>query len=136
MHKGFLITGCILGALAVALGAFGAHTLKQMLGAEAAATFDTGVKYHFYHTLALIFTAILYGRFRSKNLRYAAYLFIGGIVFFSGSLYLLTLLKATNTVGLSGIGFITPLGGLLFIAGWLVMAWSVYKTSNATLKAM
>lgn len=136
MHRGFLITAAILGALAVGIGAFGAHTLKQILGADRVSGFDTGVKYHFYHTIALLLTAMIYGRYRSKTLRYAAYFFMGGILFFSGSLYLLTILKATDTVGISGIGFITPLGGILFIIGWLCLAWAVYKAPGNSLKAI
>ena len=122
MHKPFLITACILAALAVILGAFGAHGLKQIVPPETISTFDTGVRYHFYHVFALMITAMLYERSRKGWIKFAGISFIAGIILFSGSLYLLTILKATETVGLSRIGIITPFGGLFFIAGWIALA--------------
>jgi uncharacterized membrane protein YgdD (TMEM256/DUF423 family) len=119
MHKGFLRTAAILGLLAVTLGAFGAHGLKKIVPPEAIITFETGVRYQFYHALALLAAGMLFEKFPLRSIRYAGICFITGIVLFSGSLYALTLLQATSTVGLSGIGAITPFGGLFFIAGWL-----------------
>jgi uncharacterized membrane protein YgdD (TMEM256/DUF423 family) len=130
MHKGFLITAAVLSALAVALGAFGAHGLKKIVPPESVATFDTGVRYQLYHCFGLLITALLFERFSAGSLKYAAWSFIIGIVLFSGSLYILTALKATGTVGLRGIGIITPFGGLFFIAGWLMMAYAVWKGDN------
>jgi uncharacterized membrane protein YgdD (TMEM256/DUF423 family) len=127
MHKGFIITAAILGAIAVILGAFGAHGLKQILPAEYIATFETGVRYQFYHVFALMAAGMLLEKYHSKWINYAGYAFIVGIILFSGSLYLLTLLKATNTVGLKGLGIITPFGGLFFIAGWIFLALGVGK---------
>lgn len=121
MHKGYLRTAALLGALAVALGAFGAHRLKQLVPAETVSTFETGVRYQFYHVFALLAVAILFSTFSQRWLKYAANCFLAGIILFSGSLYLLTVLKATDTVGLSGIGAITPIGGVFFIAGWLCL---------------
>ena len=121
MHKGFLRWAALLGALAVALGAFGAHGLKKYVPAETISTFETGVRYQFYHVFALLAVGILYERFPVKWLRYAGNCFLIGILLFSGSLYILTALKATDTVGLSGVGAITPIGGVLFIAGWLFL---------------
>jgi len=121
MHKGFLRTAALLGALAVTLGAFGAHGLKTMVPPETVSTFETGVRYQFYHTFALLVIAILFEKFPHRNIRYAGVCFITGIVLFSGSLYALTLLQATNTVGLRGIGAITPIGGVFFIAGWIFL---------------
>jgi uncharacterized membrane protein YgdD (TMEM256/DUF423 family) len=121
MHKGFLRTAAVLGMLAVTLGAFGAHGLKKIVPAEAISTFETGVRYQFYHTLALLAVAMLFEKFPLRSMRYAGICFITGIVLFSGSLYALTLLQATNTVGLRGLGAITPIGGLFFIAGWLCL---------------
>ncbi|MBO9632094.1 MAG: DUF423 domain-containing protein [Chitinophagaceae bacterium] len=121
MHKGYLRTAALLGALSVVLGAFGAHKLKELVPAETVSTFETGVRYQFYHVFALLVLAILFEKFSQRWLKYAANCFIAGIILFSGSLYLLTALKATDTVGLSGIGAITPIGGLFFIAGWLCM---------------
>jgi len=121
MHKGFLRWAALLGALAVALGAFGAHGLKKYVPAETISTFETGVRYQFYHVFALLAVGILYERFPVKWLRYAGNCFLIGMLLFSGSLYILTALKATDTVGLSGVGAITPIGGVLFIAGWLFL---------------
>lgn len=121
MHKSFLAIASILAALSVALGAFGAHGLKKFVPPESVATFETGVRYQFYHTFALFLVAILFQTFPGKLLSMAGWLFLVGILLFSGSLYALTLLKATNTVGLKGIGIITPFGGLFFIAGWICL---------------
>ena len=127
MHKRFLSAGAILGALAVVLGAFGAHSLKEIVPPETVTTFQTGVQYQMYHALALLATAIIYERFSNKLVKYAGTCFIIGIVLFSGSLYLLTILKATETVGVNKIGIITPFGGLFFIAGWLLLFAGVVK---------
>ncbi|MEO5999874.1 MAG: DUF423 domain-containing protein [Chitinophagaceae bacterium] len=127
MHKFFLITGSLLGALSVALGAFGAHSLKRIVSPEAVATFETGVRYQFYHTFALLLIAVLYEKFPNKWLVWAGNSFLLGMLLFCGSLYLLTLLNATNTVGLRKIGIITPFGGLFFIAGWLLLMWGVSR---------
>ena len=121
MHKRFLIIGAVSAMIAVVLGAFGAHALKRMLGAESVSTFETGVRYQFYHTFALLIVAIIYDRFPSSPIRWAGYCFITGIILFSGSLYFLTYLKSTQTVGLSNFGLITPVGGLFFIAGWICL---------------
>ena len=129
MHKGFLYTATLLGALSVALGAFGAHGLKKLVPAETIGTFETGVRYQFYHVFALLAVAILFERFSGDWLRYAGICFIIGIILFSGSLYILTVLKATNTVGLSGIGAITPFGGLFLIAGWVCMFVGIFRQS-------
>ena len=125
MHKGFLRWAALLGALAVALGAFGAHGLKQIVDSDSVATFDTGVRYQFYHVFALVAVAILYERFPNKWMRWAGNCFLIGILLFSGSLYLLTALKATDTVGLRGIGVVTPVGGVFFIAGWGLLGGAI-----------
>lgn len=127
MHKGFLQAGALLALLAVALGAFGAHGLKKIVDADAVAVFDTGVRYQVYHALALLITGMLFSTFPSSRLKWAGYCFIGGIILFSGSLYLLTFFKASGTVGLSGIGILTPIGGVGFIAGWLLLFLSLSK---------
>jgi uncharacterized membrane protein YgdD (TMEM256/DUF423 family) len=131
MHKGFLIIASVLGGLSVVLGAFGAHALKQIVPPESVVTFETGVRYQFYHTFALLAVAILFDAFPGKWLTSAGWLFITGIVLFSGSLYILTALKASNSVGLKGIGIITPVGGLFFIAGWLCLLIGII-TSNSS----
>ena len=121
MHRIFLQWAALLGALAVGLGAFGAHSLKEYVPAETISTFETGVRYQFYHVIGLIAVGILYERLPGKWLRYAGYSFLWGILLFSGSLYLLTALKATGTIGINGIGIITPFGGVFFIVGWVCL---------------
>ena len=127
MHKNFLITASLLGALAVALGAFGAHSLKKIVDADTVAVFQTGVHYQMYHSLALLAVGILFEKFPNKWIKWAGVSFITGIIVFSGSLYLLTVLKATEQVGLNGVGIITPFGGLFFIAGWLFLFFGIIK---------
>ena len=130
MHKSFLRTASLLGALAVALGAFGAHSLKGRITDTAINTFETGVRYQFYHVLALIMLAILYKEFKNKWIALSGNLFVLGIVLFSGSLYALTFLQLAATSGLSWMGVITPFGGLAFIAGWFCLLIGVIKTKK------
>jgi uncharacterized membrane protein YgdD (TMEM256/DUF423 family) len=130
MHKGFGRTAAILGMLAVALGAFGAHGLKKIVPAEAITTFETGVRYQFYHTFALLAVAILFEKCSPRMMRYAGICFITGIILFSGSLYVLTAMEATDAVGLSSIGIITPFGGLFFIAGWICLLGGITGASQ------
>ena len=135
MHKLFLVIASVSGALSVGIGAFGAHALKKLVSSDSVATFETGVKYQFYHTFALLTVGILFSFIPGKWLAAAGWLFIFGILLFSGSLYLLTALKATNTVGLTGIGIITPIGGLLFIAGWLCLLVGILSSAAPTSKS-
>lgn len=127
MHKSFLVWAALLGGLSVILGAFGAHKLKELVPMETVSTFQTGVTYQFYHVFALLAVGILYAHIPSPHLVWAGRFFLIGILLFSGSLYALTLLKATETVGLRGIGAITPLGGLFFIAGWVALLLGVLR---------
>lgn len=118
MPKKIILTATILLVIAVVLGALGAHSLKGKISAEHLDSFKTGVTYHFYHAIALILVAILMEVFKKPGLKWAALLFIIGICFFSGSIYIL------STAEISGIqskifGPITPLGGLFFISGWI-----------------
>ena len=129
MNKTYLITGSLLAALAVILGAFGAHGLKKIVDADSVATFQTGVQYQMYHALALLATGILFERFSNKWIKWAGAGFIIGIILFSGSLYLLIALKAADQVGLKGIGIITPFGGIAFIIGWLFLFLGVIKNN-------
>ena len=129
MHKRFLLTGAAFAALAVILGAFGAHSLKQIVSPETVNTFQTGVQYQMYHAFALLATGIIAAQYSGKLIRWAGVCFITGIILFSGSLYVLTLLKATDSVGLNGIGIITPFGGLFFIAGWVLLFAAMLKKS-------
>ena len=129
MHRGFLKTAAFLGALSVALGAFAAHGLKQHISDYAVGIFETGVRYQFYHTFALLVSAILFKEFPNKLVRSSGYLFITGIILFSGSLYVLTYFKAAVLPGYDWIGAITPIGCLCFIAGWLCLFFAAFKKS-------
>jgi len=116
-------TAAVFGTLAVIFGAFGAHALEELLvstGRED--TYETAVDYHFYHSLALLFIGILYHLFpEKKRLNFSAIFFIAGILIFSGSLYFLCLSQIT------WLGAITPLGGLSFILGWVMLLFSFGK---------
>lgn len=127
MHKRFLITAAILGAITVAMGAFGAHALKAIVPAESLSIYETAVKYQFYHVFALAITAILYEKYPNQSLINACVSFIVGMFLFCGSLYLLTIRAATGIEWLKYAGPITPVGGLGFIVGWLQLAWGVKK---------
>lgn len=127
MQKLFLIIGTILAGLAVALGAFGAHGLKKIADAETVAIYQTGVQYQMYHALALLSLGILAGRVENSFLNYSGFLFIAGIVLFSGSLYLIASMKAMNKVVSTSIGIMTPIGGLLFIMGWVMLLFALFK---------
>ena len=130
MHKPFIVTALMLGALAVFLGAFGAHGLKDYVGARQLLSYETGVRYQFYHVFALALTGIMYQFIPSKNLLISGKLFICGIIVFSGSLYLMTLLSITHVGKFNWIGAITPIGGVLFIAGWLLLAITIYRNKD------
>jgi len=127
MHKAFIKTAAILGAFSVVLGAFAAHTLKQNISQDAVSIFDTGVRYQFYHVFALLAAGILYKDFENKFIKWAGIFFIAGIIFFSGSLYLLTYIKGTDMQGYNWVGAITPLGGLSFILGWICLFIGLLK---------
>ena len=127
MHKGYLAVGALLGGVAVALGAFGAHGLKSIVPPETVSTFQTGVQYQMYHALALVAVAIIFEKFPNRLVNWAAISFCIGILLFSGSLYVLTFIKATATVGLEGIGIITPVGGIFLILGWVLFFLGVVK---------
>jgi uncharacterized membrane protein YgdD (TMEM256/DUF423 family) len=117
-----LAVACILGLLAVILGASGAHSLKPMLTATGHLdAFKTAVDYHFYHTFALLASGILLRQHHSKLISFSSLCFVVGITLFSGSLYLISLTT------ISGIGILTPIGGLFFIAGWALLFGGVIK---------
>ncbi|HET9745083.1 MAG TPA: DUF423 domain-containing protein [Chitinophagaceae bacterium] len=127
MHKRFVTIGATLGAIAVALGAFGAHGLKKIVDAETVQTFQTGVQYQMYHSLALLLTGLLYEKYSQKMTRIAGILFIIGILLFSGSLYLIAAGRAGGSHSLDKAGIITPFGGVSFIAGWMFMLIATIK---------
>lgn len=128
MNKTIMITGTVLGIIAIILGAFGAHGLKAVLPLEAIQTFETGVRYQMYHALFLLFvgtTSLVVPKYKTIIF----YLVLLGVLLFSGSIYGL----ATNA--LSGfdfkrIGFITPIGGLLLILSWVILLVNFLKTNT------
>ena len=123
MQKLFLITGALFGGLAVAIGAFGAHALKNLLESSGRTeTFETAVKYQFYHALALVLLGILMFNLKHVHFHYAGYSFAIGTIIFSGSLYVLCL------TGITKFGMITPIGGLFLIAGWIFLLRGIQKT--------
>ncbi len=130
MQKSFLKLAALLGALSVVLGAFGAHALKTMISEKSLAVFETGVRYQYYHVIALFITAILYKEFSNKLLQWSGRLFCLGILFFCGSLFVLTFTETSELSGLKWVGAITPIGGAFFIAGWVLLALGV-SSKNA-----
>jgi uncharacterized membrane protein YgdD (TMEM256/DUF423 family) len=121
-QRKIIITASVMGALAVVLGAFGAHALKGVLEASGRTdVYKTAVSYHFYHTLALLAVGILMNQFPSAKLRYASIFFLMGIIFFSGSLYVLCF------TGIGILGAITPVGGMLFILGWVFVMLGLWE---------
>lgn len=115
-----LSAGAIFGMLAVILGATGAHTLKDTLASLGRTeTFELAVRYQFYHAFALLVTGLLMPQISSAKMKYAAMLFTGGIFLFSGSLYVLCI------TGITLLGAVTPLGGVAFIAGWILMLLAI-----------
>jgi uncharacterized membrane protein YgdD (TMEM256/DUF423 family) len=116
VDKTFLLIGSLAGFLAVALGAFGAHGLRSRLTPDMLAVFETGVRYHMYHALAIVLVALILGRMDGWLIRTAGWAFTIGLVLFPGSLYLLAL------TGVTVLGAITPLGGIAFLIGWACLA--------------
>lgn len=120
-----LLAGALAGALGVLLGAFGAHALRGQLDAAALVTWQTAVRFQFWHALALLASAWLVDREASRSTKFAAVAFVFGIVVFCGSLYALAL-GAPRVLGL-----LTPLGGIAFLAGWLALAWHAWRRREA-----
>jgi uncharacterized membrane protein YgdD (TMEM256/DUF423 family) len=116
-----------LAGLAVALGAFGAHGLQKLVDDKTVGHYQTGVQYQMYHALALILVGILAQRMENSLFNYAGFFFIGGIVCFSGSLYLLSSFRAMNKAVPGFVYPITPLGGILFILGWILLLFALLK---------
>lgn len=127
LDKIILITASFLGAITVIMGAFGAHGLKKLVDVEAINTFKTGVQYQMYHTLALFIPALT-NHLHNKIKKIVFFSFLLGIFLFSGSIYLLAL-KSVLPMSNISIGFITPLGGLSFIIGWLSLFYGFLSTN-------
>lgn len=122
MPKTFLILGAINAFLCVALGAFGAHGLKQMLSAEMLAVYQTGVQYHFYHATGLIMVGLVQQHFtNAKFVSLSGWLMLTGIILFSMSLYVLSVTE------IRGLGLITPFGGTAFLAAWALLAYGIWR---------
>jgi len=115
-----VISGALVAALGVVFGAFGAHGLRTVIEASDLAVFETAVRYQMYHALGLVLTGILGKNYPHQAVRWAGWLLLAGVFLFSGSLYFLVL------TGIRGAGFITPLGGVAFIVGWLSLAHGIF----------
>lgn len=126
MNKQIIITASVFGMLAVITGAFGAHGLRGRLSAADLEVWHTAVQYNFYHVFALLFLST-FARFKNNQIALAYYFFSFGILFFSGSLYLLSCRSLLGWDWLIVLGPITPLGGLLFILGWLMLAIAAFR---------
>lgn len=128
MNKKILITAAIFGLLSVVFGAFGAHSLKDLISIESLQTFETGVRYQMYHAILLLFVGNT-GLIQQKTKKIVFYLIVLGIILFSGSIYGL----ATNNItsfDYKTIGFITPIGGLLLIFSWLLLLINFIKIKS------
>lgn len=119
--KILLVLGALNGALAVMLGAFGAHGLKARVDESMLAIWSTASDYHFYHALAMLLCGLLAKAFGTSGMVTAGWVLFAGTLVFSGSLYVLVL------SGQKWLGAITPLGGTALIIGWLMLAWSLFK---------
>ena len=121
MDRFFFVAGSLLAFFAVALGAFAAHGLKTRLSPDMFNIFEVGVRYHMYHALALLAVAWAGSRWPESNAHTAGWAFIFGIVVFSGSLYVLSI------TGMRWLGAITPIGGVGFLIGWILLIWAVWR---------
>lgn len=122
MERLFFGLGALFGGLGVALGAFGAHALRAALSTQDLATFEIGVRYHMYHALALMAVAWASTRWPGQpGLTVSGWAFVLGILVFSGSLYVLVL------TGQRWLGAVTPIGGVAFIVGWALLAWTAFR---------
>lgn len=123
----FLVLGTIFAGSGVAAGAFGAHALKKILDAPMLQVFDTATRYQMYHAFGLCIVSWAIDRYPGQRLEQTGWLFTIGIILFSGSLY------AVSLAGIRWMGAITPIGGLAFLAGWLLFGWRIWsRTANPT----
>lgn len=120
-NRNILLAGAVFMALAVSFGAFGAHALKKILSPEMLTIYHTGVEYQFYHALGLLIIGVIGLQIKSKLIGWVGILLTAGIILFSGSLYVLAL------SGIKGLGAITPIGGISFVAGWIILAIGIVK---------
>jgi uncharacterized membrane protein YgdD (TMEM256/DUF423 family) len=129
MYKQAVAAAAIFGMLAVILGAFGAHALKEKLSPDLLVTFETGVKYQMYHAIALLGVGLAFAHIPGAWVARASLLFIIGIILFSGSIYALVAMKHSGSVGLKGFGIITPIGGVFLILGWVMLLIGAFNSS-------
>lgn len=123
--RNMVATGAFIAATTIAIGAFGAHGLKELIDTSSLSTFEVGVRYQMYHALAIVFLG--FAPWISEKMKKSIFwFFIIGILFFSGSIYLLSL-NSVLPFDSAKIGFITPIGGLFFIIGWLRLAFGMLK---------
>lgn len=120
-NRNILLAGAVFMALAVLLGAFGAHALKKILSPEMLTIYHTGVEYQFYHALGLLIIGVIGFQIKSKLIGWAGILLTAGIILFSGSLYVLAL------SGIKGLGAITPIGGISFVIGWVMLVVGIIQ---------
>lgn len=129
MYKQAIVAGAFFAMLAVMLGAFGAHALKEKLAADMLQVFETGVRYQFYHSFALLATGVIYFSFPAKSVKMATASFVIGILLFSGSLYAMALMSM-NGMSIGKLGIITPVGGAFFIIGWMQLLVGVMRSNK------
>jgi uncharacterized membrane protein YgdD (TMEM256/DUF423 family) len=125
MHRRFLKIGALLMGVAVVLGAFGAHLLKPYLSVDLLAGYQTATLYQMVHGIGIFIAGILYKHYHNKKILIGGYLFLCGIFFFSGSIYLRVVIGFLGIKSLGLFNLVTPLGGILFMAGWLFMFISI-----------
>ncbi len=125
----YIKTGFTIAAFCVLLGAFASHFLKDLLSDTELAIFDTGTKYLFYHALAIIIVSLNSRKFNQSVLDLSIFLFLGGMVFFTGSLYLLSTRTIWGGDDFEWLGALTPIGGVLFISGWFLLIFKGIKNS-------
>jgi uncharacterized membrane protein YgdD (TMEM256/DUF423 family) len=129
-NKTFLALGAFFGLLAVLIGAFGAHSLSNLVTPDTLQVYETGVRYQFYHVFMLLVLGILGSQLPPRLASWAGGLFTVGIILFSGSLYLITALKAANAAVPLAVGLLTPLGGVCFIAGWAIFLIATFQIAK------
>jgi len=126
MNKRIILTASFFGFVAVLLGAFGAHALKALVDAPSIEIWQKGVDYQFYHVFALLYLST-FARYRNKLINIAYFCFTFGIILFSGSLYLLATRSILHLDFVNLIGPLTPIGGLLFVLGWIMLFFAAFK---------
>ncbi|MBK5285418.1 MAG: DUF423 domain-containing protein [Bacteroidia bacterium] len=127
MKKKLLLAGSVFALISVIAGAFGSHALKKILQPEDLIAYETAVRYQMYHAFAILLTGLFMNEGNKKFTRFAGIFFSAGIIFFSGSLFAITFLKASAASIPLIIALATPLGGVLFVCGWALLSWSIFR---------